>query len=60
MQPTEMRDIRKAAGLTQEQLADAIGVSRVLIGQMERGNAPIEKRTELAIRYVVDQAGNGD
>jgi hypothetical protein len=28
----------------------------VLIGQMERGQAPIERRTELAVRYVVDQA----
>jgi DNA-binding XRE family transcriptional regulator len=56
MQPDELKVLRKVAGWTQDELAEAIGVSRVLIGQMERGQAPIERRTELAVRYVVDQA----
>lgn len=56
MQPDEMKVLRKSVGWTQEEMAESIGVSRVLIGQMERGAAPIEKRTALAIRYVVEQA----
>jgi len=39
--------------MSQAELAEAIGMSRVTIGLMERGEAPIEKRTELAVRYVV-------
>lgn len=56
MQAEELRELRKSVGWTQDHLAEAIGVSRVLIGQMERGQAPIERRTELAVRYVTDQA----
>jgi DNA-binding XRE family transcriptional regulator len=56
MQPDELKALRKDAGMTQDELAEAIGVSRVLIGQMERGQAPIEKRTGLAVRYVVKKA----
>ena len=53
MQPNELREIRREAGMSQAELAEAIGMSRVTIGLMERGEAPIEKRTELAVRYVV-------
>lgn len=56
MQPDEMKELRKSVGWSQAEMAEAIGMSRVLIGQMERGQAPIEKRTGLAVRYVVDQA----
>lgn len=52
MQPDEMKALRVSAGLTQAGLADAIGMTRVSVGLMERGQAPIEKRTELAVRYV--------
>ena len=54
MQPDELRAVRKAAGLSQAELGDAIGLTRVTIGLMERGGAPIEKRTALAVRYVID------
>jgi len=53
MQPDEMKALRKSVGWTQQMLADAIRMSRKQIVEMEGGNAPIEKRTELAIRYVV-------
>ncbi len=52
MQPDELKALRKAIGLTQEGLSIAIGLSRPTIGLMERGQAPIERRTELAVRYV--------
>ncbi|WP_278983288.1 helix-turn-helix domain-containing protein [Sphingobium yanoikuyae] len=56
MQPDEMKALRKSIGWTQDELAEAIGMSRVQIGLMERGVATIERRTELAVRYVTDQA----
>lgn len=54
MQPDEMRALRKAAGLTQQELADEIGMSRIAINKMEAAKAVIEKRTELAVRYVAE------
>ena len=52
MQPEELKAMRVEAGMSQAELGAAIGMSRVTIGLMERGEAPIEKRTELAVRYV--------
>ena len=55
MQPDEMRTIRKAAGLSQGDLAERIGMSLDTISRMERGvpGYPIEKRTALAVRFVL-------
>jgi DNA-binding XRE family transcriptional regulator len=53
MQPAELKALRKSVKMTQDQLADAVGLSRVTVGLMERGEAPIEKRTALAVRAVV-------
>lgn len=52
MQPDGLKAIRKELGLSQQQFATALGVSRVLVGQMERAQAPIETRTELAALYL--------
>jgi len=54
MQPDELKEIRKAMGLSQQDFAVALGVSRVLVGQMERGQAPIERRTALAAQYLAE------
>lgn len=54
MQPEGLKALRMQAGLSQVELAELIGMSRVTVGLMERGEAPIEKRTELAVRYVVE------
>lgn len=51
MQGEELKALRKAAGMSQSELADAIGMARETIGVMERGQSPIELRTELAVRY---------
>lgn len=53
MQGDELKALRQGLGLSQADFADAIGLSRVLIGQMERGQAPIEKRTAMAARYLM-------
>lgn len=54
MQGPEMKAARVAAGMTQAALADAIGMSRKAITEMETGKAAIEKRTALAVRYVTE------
>lgn len=56
MNPAELKALRKGAGLTQGQLAHEIGVSRVFVGLMERGLATIERRTDLAVRHVIEGA----
>lgn len=52
MQPEELRALRKTLGLSQDEIGGAVGLSRVTIGLMERGAAPIEDRTALALRNL--------
>lgn len=52
MQGSELKDIRKALGLNQAEFADEIGLRRETISLMENGKEPIERRTELAARYL--------
>lgn len=52
MQPNELKTLREALNLTQGELGDAIGMSRKSISQMELGNAPIEKRTAMAVSLL--------
>lgn len=56
MQGNDLKALRQSARLTQGALAEAIGMSRKTVNEMELDKAPIEKRTELAVRYVVDHA----
>lgn len=60
MQGDELRTIRKTLGLTLAGMADALGMSETMVGQMERGQKPIERRTALAALYLAahpDAAG---
>jgi transcriptional regulator with XRE-family HTH domain len=50
----EMKSIRVSAGLSQAELAAAIGMTRESIGRMERSGEAVERRTELAIRYIAE------
>lgn len=50
--PEELKALRLSARMTQQAFGEAIGVSRVTVGLMERGEAPIEKRTVSAVRYA--------
>lgn len=52
MQGNELRECRKSLGLTQEQLAETLGLTQTYIGLMERGAKPIEPRTALAVYYL--------
>ncbi|MAC58042.1 MAG: hypothetical protein CMH85_07160 [Novosphingobium sp.] len=59
MNPAELRSLRKRAGMTQERLAEELGLTRVYVGLMERGLATIERRTELAVRYLAQRVADG-
>jgi len=59
MQADELKAIRKGLGWTQAEMAEAMGLTPKSIGMMERGDAPIEKRTELAALYLKDHPEAG-
>lgn len=52
MTPAEFRAARKRLGLTQADLADALGMSRSQVSRMEHGAAPIVRRTVLALEAM--------
>ena len=52
MQGGELKAIREALGWGQRKFAEEIGMTQTFIGLMERGERPIERRTELAARYL--------
>ena len=54
MTGAELRLVReKRLGLTQEGLAELIGMRKNSIARMERGERPILKHTQLAIQYLL-------
>lgn len=53
---TNMRDIRRQLNLTQNELADRLGVQQSTISRYERGDLPIDKRTQLALDALVTAA----
>ncbi len=57
MQPDDLKALRKRAGLSQDQLADEIGVSRVLVGLMERGQSPITIATTIRLMQMAAKLG---
>lgn len=56
----EMKALRQRAGLSQAALAQAIGMSRESIGRMERSTDVLERRTELALRYITEKGLPGE
>ena len=53
MQPDELKQLRKSVGLSQGELAGQLGLSQGFIGEMERGEKPIEARTALQIGQLL-------
>ena len=49
----ELRRLRERLGLTQAELAKAIGMQKNSVARMERDERPIVKTTELAVRYLL-------
>jgi DNA-binding XRE family transcriptional regulator len=53
MDKAELKKARERLALTQSELADAIGMQRNSIARMERGERPVLKHTELAVKYLL-------
>lgn len=53
----EMRVIRQELKLTQTELAEKLGVHQATISRFETGELPLDRRTELALRALRDNAG---
>ena len=52
-----LRDARKAAGLSQSQLAERVGLTQGRIAQLERGDpSDLQQRYDLAVALGVDPA----
>lgn len=60
MQGTDLRTIRKELGWTLARMAEALAMSETYVGQMERGQKPIERRTALAARYLAEHPDADD
>lgn len=58
MQADELRDVRKQMGLTQTELANALGLSYKSIARMEQGSMPIEPRTAMAVAWLTEHLGD--
>lgn len=52
MTPEEFRELRKRLGMSQEDLAQLLGVRGVTISRWETSCEPISKMVVLAMRYV--------
>ncbi|MGW8202962.1 helix-turn-helix transcriptional regulator [Sphingomonas bisphenolicum] len=52
MQGNELKAIRQRLGWTQGRMAAELDMSPTYIGQMERGDRPIERRTALAAMHL--------
>jgi DNA-binding XRE family transcriptional regulator len=53
MTGTELRRARERLGMTQKELADALGMWRHSVARMERSESPVMKHTELAVKYLL-------
>jgi transcriptional regulator with XRE-family HTH domain len=49
----ELRQARMRLGMTQKQLAEAIGMQKNSLAMIERGLRPVMKTTELSVRYLL-------
>ncbi|GAA0317943.1 hypothetical protein GCM10009087_30410 [Sphingomonas oligophenolica] len=56
MNGQEAKALRKRAGMSQAEFGMAIGLSRESVGRMERGSESIDRRSELAMRYIAEKA----
>lgn len=57
MTPPELKQARQKLGLTQQALAEKLDMTSRAIGGMERGEFPIEVRTDLAVKYLLTRQG---
>jgi transcriptional regulator with XRE-family HTH domain len=60
MRGSELREARKRLGMTQGEMAAALGITKDYVGLMERGKAPIAQRTRLALSALQPPPSDGD
>ena len=53
MEGKEMKRARLRLNMTQKQLGEALGVHKNSVARMERGEFPIIRTTELAVKYLL-------
>ena len=53
MTGAELRRTRGKLGMTQTELAEAIGMKKNSVAMIERGLRPVMKTTELAVKYLL-------
>jgi transcriptional regulator with XRE-family HTH domain len=53
--PRQLKSLRKRLGWSQARLAEALEVHSMTVSKWERGQQPIPKMAELAVRYLVSQ-----
>lgn len=53
MQGDLLRDFRKGLRMTQVDMGKVLGLTSVYVGMMERGDKPVDKRTEIVVRSLV-------
>jgi len=53
MTEAELRRARQRLGMTQKQLAEAIGMRETSIARMENGLQRIMRTTELSVKYLL-------
>ena len=49
----ELKRARKRLGMTQEELATALGMRQTSVARMEIGYQPIMRTTELSVKYLL-------
>ena len=54
MDGSEASQLRRESGMSQSEFGAAIGVSRETIGRIERSTGQLDRRTELAMRYIAE------
>ena len=53
MTPQELKDLRRAAGVSQNGLARKLGMSKSQVQRWEYGRSPISQAMDIAIRAVL-------
>lgn len=55
--PEKLQQARNMLGLSQAAMAEKLGIGRIILNRMENDNAPISLRHDLAMRYLLNEAG---